>query len=235
MAIDLVPAGTLTGNFILAQPTLIISKVWQPHAPPKRIGPGELDAVTTATDRIYWEWQDGPNWQTLVGIIGLAAQAVVSEQFQISEYRYLETGFGQILDELGAVVGLDRQGLGEELYRLAIRVRGASMISDAGIDAVTTPVKQLLGEDAVTYVPTYPASFMWVISVAVPPDLLALLLELLPPLIGAGIGAALLLAPPETPGWDSLTPQVWAASWSSSIGAVDDNVAAAWTIAVQVG
>ncbi len=234
MAIDFTPSGNLLGSILFAQPALIIQKVWIPHDAPKAIGPGELDATTTARNRIYWQWQKGPNWQALAGIIGIGFQAVVSEQFEISRYRYLSTGFGQILDELGALVGLERMGLPEELYRLAIRVRGASLTSDGGIDAVMSPVKQLLGDDAVTYVPQYPASFIWQINVALSQEMLDLLLVLLPPLLPAGVGAYILLAPPESPGWDYSTPQAWASSWSSVYGAVDASVVAPWTWSVQV-
>ncbi len=235
MAIDLIPAGSPYAACLGAPASLVVSKVWLPHDPPREIGPGELDAVTTAKNRIYWQWQKGPEWQALAGIIGLGGQGLVSEQYQIATYRYLSTGFGQILDELGAAVGLDRMGLAEEVYRLAIRVRGASLTSDAGIDAVTTPVKQLLGEDAVTYMPAYPAAFWWVISIPVSPSLLELLLELLPPLVGQGIGASIVLAPPESPGWDWSPGETWAASWSSVYGAVDASVASPWGWSVSVG
>jgi GNAT superfamily N-acetyltransferase len=235
MAIDLIPAGVLWGSLWSTPAAALVSKVWIPHDPPKPIGPGELDTITTATNRIYWQWQQGPNWLALETILGTGFAAVIAEQFQVSEYRYLDTGFGSILDELGAAVGLERMGLPEELYRAAIPVRGASLISDAGIDAVMAPVKQLLGAANVTYLPAYPAAFYWVITAAVAPTVLDLLLVLLPPLIGQGIGAALLLSPPESPGWDWTPAEAWAASWGSIYGPVDASVAAPWGWSVPVG
>lgn len=236
MAVDLIPGGALLGTLTVQPAVLLLMKVWIPHDPPKPIGPGELDAVTTATNRIYWEWHEGPNWQALAGdIIGTGYQVLVSEQFQVSEYRHLETGWGQTLDEIGASVGLARNGLPQELYRQAIAVRGASMVSNAGIDSVMRPIKSLLGAGNVVYLPTYPAAFCWVILIALPPEVLDLLLELLAPLAGSGIGMKLALAPPESPGWDWAVAQTWAGSWSSAYGAVDASVASTWGWAISVG
>lgn len=235
MAVDLIPIGVVFGSLDTKTPVLVVCKVWKPHEPPQPIGPGELDCDTTVRNRIYWQWRPGPNWQKLAGILAAACAQLGEEQLEVSEYRYLETGFGGILDELGALVGLDRSGLDEELYRRAIPVRGASLLSDAGIDAVMAPAKAMLGAGNVTYYPTYPAAFCWIVTIALSPQLLDLLLVLLPPLVGAGISGKLLLSPPESPGWDWTTTQTWAASWGSIYGPVDASVAAAWGWSVPIG
>lgn len=234
MAVDLIPADFLFTRTLAKTPEILLSLVWDPHKPPRPIPPGELDAVRTALIRIYKQWSQGPNWVSLVTIIGTGFSQVVDEQYEISRFRYLATAFGATLDELGALVGLDRQDLDEELYRRAIRARGASTIGDAGIDAVMLPAKVILGENGVTYAPSYPRAYCYILNVPVTQQILDLLVRLLTPLPGCGIGAKLVLSPPEAPGWDWTTAQAWAASWSSVYGAVDLSVASPWGWTVQL-
>lgn len=236
MAVNLIPAGPIVAVATVATPKLLVSKVWQPHAPPKPIGPGELDATKTATDRVYWQWQEGENFLALAGIIGRGGDLIAAEQLEISEYRYIETGWGQILDEWGAFVDFKRRGVPDAFYRSALRARGASTAGDGGIDAVMLPARTLLGDDNVSYLPQYPAGFCWGVSISLPIEVLDILVDLLTPVVPLGVSAKILLTQTVTPGWGSSAgASSWTSSWASSAGAVSLSAVAPWTHAVNVG
>jgi len=210
---------------------------WDPNVEPRPIAPGDLDGVGTIRKRIYWQWQQDPSWLSqdggatpgLAEILGAALDTVTLEHYQIDQYRWLDTATGTTLDELGALVGLSRNGIGDDLYKRAIQAKGASLVGDAGIDAVMRPAKILLGAGNVSYAANYPRAFCWVVTVAVSAEYLSLLVSILGESVaGAGIGAKILLSPPELPGWDWTTPQAWASSWASAYGVTDLATVAAW-------
>jgi len=245
MTVDLEPAGGLFATPQILQPANAqVLLCWDPNLEPRPIPVGDLDGTGTVRKRIYWQWQQDPSWLSqddgetpgLAEIIGAILNQVTEEQYQIDQLRWLSTATGVTIDEIGALVGLMRNGLGDGIYRQSIRARGASLIGDAGIDAVMRPAKILLGEGSVSYAPNYPRAFCWIVNIAISMDLLDLLVSLLEVSVaGAGIGACILLSPPELPGWDWTTPQAWASSWSSAYGAVDASVVAPWGYSISIG
>lgn len=236
MTVELEPAGGLFATVTIQQPTVALALLpWDPNREPRPIPPGALAAVETIRMRIYWQWRQDPSWLALAKIIGEGLAVVVGEQYQIDQLRWVSTATRSTLDEIGALVGLPRNGLSDEIYRRAIIARGSSTIGDAGIDAVMRPIKILLGADAVTYAPAYPRGFCWIVHVSLSTELLELVVSLVSDsVVGCGIGAKILLSPPDSPGWDWTTPQAWAASWSSAYGAVDASVAAPWGYSVAI-
>lgn len=236
MAVVVDPAGGLFAVLTLTQPVGLVIRPWEPNAEPVPIAPGELDTVETALRRIYWQWHgtlpDGSlkNWTKLGTIIGTAWQSTVDEHFQIDQFRFLATAFGATVDEIGALVSLLRFTADDGLYKQAIKARGASTVGDAGIDAVMRPAKVFLGATNVSYLPAYPRGFCYIVLVALDTDLLALLADLIRAenVAPCGVGSKIVLAPPESPGWDWSTPQAWAGSWSSAYGVVDLSVVAPW-------
>jgi len=244
MTIELDPGGGLFGTPSISQPVCVqVLLWWEPNAEPRQIPPGDLDAIQTLRRRVYEQWTEDPSWRSqdggdtpgLAEIIGAGLASVVAEHYQIDQLRWLSTASGSTLDELGALVGLARNGLSDAVYRRAIQARGASLIGDAGIDAVMRPIKLLLGPTAVTYAPAYPRGFTWVVTIALSQDLLELVVSLVSESVaGCGIGATILLSPPEIPGWDWTAPQAWASSWSSAYGAVDASVASPWGWSVAI-
>lgn len=244
MTVVLEPAGGLFATLTLPAPHGVqVLTPWDANAEPRPVAVGDLDGVETVRRRVYWQWQEDPSWLSqdgetpgLAEIIGLGLNSVTAEHYQIDQLRWLETASGSTLDEIGAVVGLPRNGLEDGIYRQAIKARGASLVGDAGIDAVMRPAKILLGETAVTYAPAYPRAFCWVVNIALSVDLLELVVSLLEVSVaGCGIGAKILLSPPDLPGWDWTTPQAWASSWSSAYGATDLATVAPWGWSVSVG
>jgi hypothetical protein len=236
VTVELEPGGGLFATLTIQPPAVVqVMQPWDPNVEPRPIPPGSLDAFETCSDRIYWQWQQDPNWQSLAEIIASALDIVVTEQFEIDQLRWIETGARGVLDDWGALVDLPRNGLGDGVYRRAIYARGASTIGDAGIDAVMRPIKILLGAQNVSYAPAYPRGFCWIVHIALSFELLELVVSLVSVSVaGCGIGAKILLAPPESPGWDWSTPQAWAASWSSAYGPVDQSVAAPWGWSVAI-
>lgn len=244
MTVELEPAAGLLATVTIPAPNGVqVLTPWDPNAEPRPISIGDLDGPETQRKRIYWQWQLDPGWlsqdgQTpgLAEILGMGMDALREEHYQIDQLRWLSTATGETLDELGAMVGLPRNGLSDEVYRRAIQARGASLTGDAGIDAVMLPARILFGDGNVSYAPNYPRAFCWVVTVALSSQLLELAVSILEESVaGSGIGACILLAPPETPGWDWTAPQAWAASWSSAYGPVDPSVASGWGWSVPVG
>lgn len=245
MTVELDPSGGLFATPHILQPASVQVLVpWDPNQEPRAIPIGDLDGTETARMRVYWQWQKDPSWLSqddgatpgLAEIIGEGMEIQREEHYQIDQLRWLSTATDSTLDEIGASVGLPRNGLEDGVYRRAIKARGASLIGDAGIDAVMRPARILLGDAAVSYSPSYPRAFCWVVNIALSVELLDLLVSLLEVSVaGSGIGACILLSPPPLPGWDWSTPQAWASSWSSAYGATDLATVAPWGWSVSVG
>jgi hypothetical protein len=239
MAVDAYPFGVATSQNLYGLALPVVLSVWDPTTP-KPIAPGQLDAVTTVTRRIYYQFsRDYPGWRALAQWIGEGWQAVSDQQAEIASLRGLANGYGQILDEIGYGVGLDRMGLGDDDYRRAIRVRGASLDSDGSIPEILDIVAGLFGEAAAVgaYVPWYPAAAaLYVPSLsASDADLLVFLVR---EAIPSGVGLTLVLTDLAAPGpsySDGATPALWAGprpSFSGGVGLDESATGPAYGVAI---
>ena len=217
---------------------LVSMTPWIPSTP-QEILPGGYDAETTALQRLYYQFSRSPEWRDLAAYIGSRYTPIVTQMPALREQRELANATGPALDDLGAAVGLPRMGLGDEGYRTAIRVRGASLLSDGTIPDIMAIVAGLFGLEAAAgaYVPWYPRRFALYV-----PTLTAAQLDLLVFLLGApllaGVGLTLVVTDPAAPGpsyTDPGTDDVWTASPDYTEATRDLAASAGWGYSVAVG
>lgn len=236
MALDATPFGLAISQngYGFAAPVVLL--LWDPNTP-KPIPPGQLDAVTSAVQRLYYQFsRDTEGWRKLAAYIGERFQTANDQQAEILVGRLLANAIGQTLDELGFGVGLPRQGLGDADYRQAIRVRGASLDSDGTIPDVLSIVAGLFGAIPGAYQPWYPAAFAILVP-SLSASEASLLAFLLKKAIPSGVGLTLVVTDPVTTGWsysDGATVDTWAGPRWDYSGGSDASATSPWGFAVSV-
>jgi hypothetical protein len=117
---------------------------------------GALDAVATALERIYKQFERGQHWRDLAELIGECFQDVEDLLHEVSVNRYRSTAVGVQLDDIGELVGQPRGSLtDDELYRVAILVEAAAMVSSGTLPEVIDVVRSIGTNYSVTEL--YPA------------------------------------------------------------------------------
>ena len=86
-----------------------------PESPLLEIRPGELDAVTTALRRLWYQLQNGIEWPRLMTFIGEQWAEQERALGSVDQARYLSTAEGTVMDEIGALVNRPRAGLSDDL------------------------------------------------------------------------------------------------------------------------
>lgn len=152
------------------------------------IRPGELDCTTTALTRLWYEGLGGAEWERLLTLTGDLWQVLENGIGSINEARYVSTAEGDVLEEIGAIVNRPRQGLTDELYRLAIRAEAGSIFASGTVPEILELVRSLMG-DAHVY-ELFPATLL-IQSPDVKTAVFLVLLDILADVPPAGVGALL--------------------------------------------
>lgn len=160
-----------------------------PQSPLVEIRPGELDTETTALRRIWYQFQGRPEWQRIIGLLGELAGVLEHGLGSIDQARYVSTAEGDVLDEIGALVGRPRQGLSDALYRLAIRAEAASTVSSGTINEIIELMQSLVGPD-VRVREFWPATIL-ISAPDIATDVFLVLLEVIADMPAAGVAALL--------------------------------------------
>jgi hypothetical protein len=202
--------------------------------------PGDLDTIDTALARIRFQFTQTASHPAFARVIGGAFADLERAMVALERQRYVATASGVWLAEIGALVGLAREGwTDDEDYRLAVVAEALSLITSSTIDEIVDVALRLLPEGAtMAYRDRYPAA--WEIAV---PDLPAarwgLMLAVLADMPAAGVGAYLTTWPEaETAGWayDATEPDV-VGSWGYIAGDDTDveDVLSLWSYTAQIG
>lgn len=203
------------------------------------IRPGELDATTTALRRIWYQFLGQPEWERLLTLVGGLGATLERGIGSIDQARYLSTAEGDVLDEIGAVVDRPRDGLSDDLYRLAIRAEAGSIFASGTIPEILELTRSLVGDEVRVH-ELFPAT----IRIAAPDIATAVflvLLSILADVPAAGVGALLST-------WDSARPGAWGSTtdpteteitepgtWSSTTGADADGGTPLWSTGQPIG
>jgi hypothetical protein len=189
------------------------------------IDTGALDCVTTALNRLYYQWQGGANWQALMTTLGQVVQNLETLQEDIAEQRSLLTATGVQLDYIGELFGVARGSFDDELYRLAIIAKGAAMTSSGTTDELIGILQVMFEGADVNVLDAYPANI--IVTVADTPldlSIVAFVASVFLPAVAAGVGSVFVASDPSlVGGWSSTTgvapSGVTPGVWSSSTGA----------------
>lgn len=182
------------------------SVTWDQLADPNVFAPvGTLDYATTTKNRLYKQWEEDPEWLSMMDIIAASWAEVEGQLLEINDFRSVSTAFGVQLDLVGELVGRDRNGLNDEDYRRAIIVDANTLFSSGTPWELTELVRTLYPNNDVSYREFYPASFVLSIS-GLSLEEFQLTLDIMQDTPPAGVGSLLEAIPPgEVFGPDSTT------------------------------
>lgn len=98
-----------------------------PYTIPFVIGPIPLPSLDPYVERalglLAFQFRDKPNIKAMVAALAEQVEGLEDALLDVYATRNLETAQGTQLDVLGRVVGLERQGLTDEEYRLHLRAK----------------------------------------------------------------------------------------------------------------
>lgn len=210
-----------------------------PEAALLEIRPGELDCRTTALRRIWYQYRSTTTWPVLLGLVGDAFALLENGQGSVAVARWVSTAEGLVLDEIGALVDQPRGGLDDDLYRLAIRARAASLATAGTIPEIVEISRALLS-DQVRVQELWPATVA-ITSPDVATDIFLLLLQILDPMLAAGVAGLLsTYTSALVGGWASTTDPGFAevtdlAGWTSTTGTDADDALSPWSTGQPIG
>lgn len=221
---NLIDPNAIVGETILPPGVLfVLLRRWYPHRPPVPIQVGEIDIEGTLQDRIYalYKQVDPPAnlWIDLVAVIGGSASDVVQLQGEVYRERYLANAVGDQLDAIGELVDLRRYSLDDDLYRKALRARGATVVRRRNVDSLLEVARLVFpAATEISYTPSYPAGFCLAIE-GVDAAELQTIAEVLSGMRPLGVDGCLVALQVDAPGMDSTTgPEVYTSSWDSTTG-----------------
>ena len=204
------------------------------------IRPGELDHPTTTLRRLWYQFQGQPEWERFMGVVGELAATIERGIGSVNEARWLSTAEGDVLDEIGALVNRRRQGLSDDLYRLAIRAEAGSIFASGTIPEIVELTRSLLGDD-IRVLERFPGSIV-IEAEGIAADVFLVLLEVMADVPAAGVGAILSTWSEDSTRatWSSTTDPsdlevTDPATWSSTTGTDADGEQSHWSTGQPIG
>lgn len=121
-----------------------------------------LDRLSTATDLLIDVFQSKANFIKLLSSYVAETQEIERMLMDMLDSFYVGTAEGDQLDAIGEIVGVDRQGLTDDLYRLRIRARILLNTSSGTVNQILKILQLMITDTDATieFKPFYPAAFL---------------------------------------------------------------------------
>ena len=117
-----------------------------------------IDYVGIALSRLTSQFDKSPMVRAFVQAMVSPLVSFESDANDLREKRWIDTAKGVQLDGCGAIVGVLRQGRGDEEYRSAIKFQVFVNTSNATPEEMMTGLRTLTMPDDVQYIEQYPAT-----------------------------------------------------------------------------
>jgi len=115
-----------------------------------------VDLITTHTTdsiaRLLEQYKNKPNLAAIIAAFTDQIQDVENETYAIIDMRAIELAYGEHLDNIGKIVDLARQGLGDDEYRTLLYVKIGQNTSQGDPEKIISIYKLLTGGTYVHYV-----------------------------------------------------------------------------------
>lgn len=153
------------------------------------------------SDDMLTQFYGDPVHEDIAAAIALEYQRFENVAYDVLDKRLLENSVGDILDQWGVLVRVDRLGRSDDDYRRIIQVAIASNDSDGGADQITWIASQLVAAD-VMYTQEGTAFFtlQYFSDETLSADLLEEAIELIGRAVPGGVGWRLIVSEETTPG-----------------------------------
>lgn len=149
-----------------------------------------VDHVTRGLSKIPYQFQDSPNFKHLIQIFLEELQEVEDTLEDILEQQDLDVAVGVHLDRIGEDIALLREGMSDNDYRTALKVKQILNAGEGQFSTVLNLWRTLLGSSTATMEEEFPAGVALFSDVGAPTlDTLNTLTQALPITVTASITA----------------------------------------------
>lgn len=138
-------------------------------------------------DRLKFQFKDSPNVLSFTEILTDQIQDLEDAFNGLLTKRDIENSTGQQLDGIGEIVGIERQGLDDDEYRLRIYFQIARNTSEGTIEDLINTLRILTGAEQVIVQEYFPASVTAMVGKSIPADLGDTTLVLIQDVVSAGV------------------------------------------------
>lgn len=129
----------------------------------------QIDVLSSGMSKLLDQWKDSPNFRAFLRSVLLQLKEVETTFYQLLNERGIYTAIGAQLDILGKLVGEERGGRSDDLYRQAILGRISVNKASGTIDDVKNTAKSLSGAPYALLFEHYPlCSYIFVPAYVTP-------------------------------------------------------------------
>lgn len=146
------------------------------------------DHKQAAKDRLLQQYKGKTNVEGFVdGLGGDQIQELEDALFDFFDRLDIDIATGQQLDNIGQIVGQDRLGLADPIYRLFLKAKIGQNVSESEIERVIDVWKLITQANIILLLESFPAQVDLFTDVELPPTLVDAAFELIQNVVGAGI------------------------------------------------
>lgn len=156
------------------------------------------DHRVQALARMLQEYKDKEKFEAIVSALADQIQESEDAFDDLFTLRTITAGSGQVLDDIGTIVGQPRLGFTDERYRSLLRAKIGENVSQGDIERIISISKLLIGANLVQLQEWYPAGVGIYASAEVPADLINFFYERLDKVDPAGVRLEAIVSFDET-------------------------------------
>lgn len=136
---------------------------------------------------IWWQFRDKPNFKALCAVMSKIFSGIDEKLERVAARRGVNGAFGGELDAWGAMVDEPRNGMDDDLYRIAIRAKARTVLSQGRISDLADVAALIAPQRSVTFAQAFPACVRAFFSSDTTDDEIKLLLRLLERALSLGL------------------------------------------------
>ena len=141
-----------------------------------------------AQSRLIFQYQNSVNFKRLIdSLFGQQIQSLEDGIYDLLNRLDIDASSGIQLDNIGILVGQDRLGLSDNIYRLFLKARIGKNVSEAEADRVVSVWQLISQSESVHLVEAYPCEIDLYYDTALDENLIQYAYDLIQDVVGAGI------------------------------------------------
>ncbi len=109
------------------------------------------DHENAALARLSGRYKAKPRIEGLVRSLGARVQDIEDVLIDYLDHKKISTAYGQLLDDLGSLVGAERQGFDDDFYRILVYIKIAENFTEGQPEPLISAYKLMTGATNVEY------------------------------------------------------------------------------------
>lgn len=195
-----------------------------------------VDLITTHTvdalDRLLEQYKNKPNLAAIITAFIDQIQDVENETFAIIDMRAIDLAYGEHLDNIGSIVDVDRDGMSDADYRIAIYVKIGQNTSQTDPEKIISIYQLLTNGTWIHYVNLTDANIQLTTDIDfTDQDEANVNIESIQQVVGAGIRVAYLIYADTDEAfiYDGTNPESVGLGYDDGTGTTGGKYASAWS------